>query len=524
MKSKIEQVFSIFIDQDNKKSIFRLFLAGLIVIFLQVLLFLYKVSTELKVPTVQTKAKVELIKFSQASHKERQKIFNEALDSRIYLWPKEGIVISKNEKELSKKVSKVLTKYFAKEYEELPSSEKEFLLNKTLPTIASDLRKKIRDDFFINKKSFHNPKEILLISHHYTGSSRYIWNGYHKNLLYFLHKDNGVYRLFFSSLSDVADKTNFIESTFLWFFLLIGTNFLVGYLNYYINIKKQIRINKKISNLYKETEQKNNELKALSVKLAKFLDPQIYNSIFTGEKELKVQTYRKMLTVFFVDIKDFTQLTENLDPEPLTNLLNEYINEMSKIANKYGGTVDKFMGDGILIFFGDPKTKGQKQDALNCIHMAIEMREKIKVLQQKWYNEGVPGLLKIRMGIHTGFCTVGNFGSENRLDYTIIGGTVNITSRIESLADLDQILISHSTYALIKDDIECEQKDPFDVKGISYPIKTYQVKRKFSQYEKHQIKTSFKKDSPGFSLSLNVNHVNKKEVEEYLKDIIEKLQ
>ena len=151
MKSKLEQVFSIFIDQDNKKSIFRLFLGGLIVIVLQVLLFLYKVSTELKVPTVQTKAKVELIKFSQASYKERKKIFNEALSSRIYLWPKEGIVISKNEKELSKKVNKVLIKYFAKEYEELPSSEKEFLLKNTLPTIASDLREKIRDDFFINQ-------------------------------------------------------------------------------------------------------------------------------------------------------------------------------------------------------------------------------------------------------------------------------------------------------------------------------------------------------------------------------------
>ena len=214
MKSKLEQVLSSFIDQDNKKSIFRLFLVGLIVIFLQVLLFLYKVSTELKVPTVQTKAKVELIKFSQASHKERKKIFNKALGSRIYLWPQEGIVISGNEKELSKKVNKVLIKYFPKEYEGLPSSEKDFLLNKTLPSIASDLRKKIRDDFFINTKRFQDPKEMLLISHHYTGSSRYIWNGYQKNLLYFLNKDNGEYRLFFSSLSDVADKTNFIESTY----------------------------------------------------------------------------------------------------------------------------------------------------------------------------------------------------------------------------------------------------------------------------------------------------------------------
>ena len=219
-----------------------------------------------------------------------------------------------------------------------------------------------------------------------------------------------------------------------------------------------------------------------------------------------------MLTVFFVDIKDFTELTENLEPEPLTKLLNEYINEMSIIANKHGGTVDKFMGDGILIFFGDPKSKGKKQDALNCILMALEMREKISVLQKKWHNQGIPRLLRIRMGIHTGFCTVGNFGSENRLDYTIIGGTVNISSRLEALADLDQILISHATYSLVNEEINCEEKGGIDVRGIAYPVKTYLVKSRFSDKERDRIKNSFSKKTDGFSLSLNINEANKKKL------------
>jgi class 3 adenylate cyclase len=427
-------------------------------------------------------------------------------------------------------MDKTLNELFKKEYNNIPLLEKKFLFNKTMVYIADDLRKKIRDDFFLSnklmeEKKFLSKAEVSLISHHYTGSSRYSWHGYDKTLLYFLDKkNNGEYRLFFSSLSDVADKTNFIESTFLYLFLLISSNFLLSYFNHYINLKKQIKVNEKISSLYKQAEQKNTELKALSGKLAKFLDPQIYKSIFSGEKEIKIETYRKMLTVFFVDIKDFTELTENLEPEPLTKLLNDYFNEMSKIANKYGGTVDKFMGDGILIFFGDPNTKGQKQDALNCILMSLEMRDEISVLQKKWYNQGIPRLLKIRMGIHTGYCTVGNFGSENRLDYTIIGGTVNISSRLESMAELDQILISHTTYALINDEVDCDEKGIIDVRGIAYPIKTYLVKKPFSLNDKNQLKSHFSKNVQGFSLSLNLNDVNKKVVEDYLKEVLKKIK
>jgi adenylate cyclase len=95
-----------------------------------------------------------------------------------------------------------------------------------------------------------------------------------------------------------------------------------------------------------------------SHKLSKYLSPQVYASIFSGEKNVKIEAYRKKLTVFFSDIKGFTELTNRLEPEDLSSLLNSYLNEMSKIAVKYGGTIDKFVGDAILIFFGDPETKG----------------------------------------------------------------------------------------------------------------------------------------------------------------------
>ena len=149
---------------------------------------------------------------------------------------------------------------------------------------------------------------------------------------------------------------------------------------------------------------------------------------------MKIEAYRKKLTVFFSDIQGFTELTDRLEPEVLSYLINNYLNEMSNIALKYGGTIDKFVGDAILIFFGDPETKGEKEDATACVLMALEMRERMEHLRKKWEDNGISSSLRIRIGTNTGFCNVGKFGSEDRLDYAIIGGRVNLASRLEPSA------------------------------------------------------------------------------------------
>ena len=173
----------------------------------------------------------------------------------------------------------------------------------------------------------------------------------------------------------------------------------------------------------------------LASNLTKYLSPQVWHSIFAGRKSATIESQRKKLTVFFSDIKGFTQLSEELEPEALTDILNQYLTEMSKIALKHGGTIDKFVGDSIMIFFGDPKTRGPKKDALAAVSMAIAMRRHMKVLRQQWQTQGIESPLQIRMGINTGYCTVGNFGAENRMDYTLIGKEVNLASRLESLAE-----------------------------------------------------------------------------------------
>jgi class 3 adenylate cyclase len=220
---------------------------------------------------------------------------------------------------------------------------------------------------------------------------------------------------------------------------------------------------------------KSRALEQLSNQLAKYLSPQVYESIFTGKQEVKIASQRKKLTVFFSDISGFTETTDRLASEDLTRLLNHYLTEMSQIAQSYGATIDKYVGDAIVIFFGDPETRGVKEDALACVSMAIAMRKRMRELQSVWRTSGVEKPLQCRIGINTGYCTVGNFGSEYRMDYTIIGGGVNVASRLEAAATPGEILVSYETYAMVREQIHCKEHGHITVKGIAYPVATYQV-------------------------------------------------
>ena len=263
----------------------------------------------------------------------------------------------------------------------------------------------------------------------------------------------------------------------------------------------------------------------LARSLAKYLSPQVWESIFSGKKHVRLETQRKKLTVFFSDIRGFTELSEELEAEALTDLLNTYLNEMSKICMKFGGTIDKFIGDSVMVFFGDPSSQGAKKDAMAAVSMAIAMRKHMKVLRQHWRAQGITKPLEIRMGLNTGYCTVGNFGADTRMDYTIIGRDVNLASRLESAAEAGEILISHETYSLIKDVIMCRDKGQINVKGFTRPVQIYQVvdfRRDLgasSSYMEHEL--------PGFSMYLDTNGIqnfDKDRVIEALEKAAEKLR
>jgi adenylate cyclase len=230
-----------------------------------------------------------------------------------------------------------------------------------------------------------------------------------------------------------------------------------------------------IKRMNSQLEAANNFLASLSVKISRYLSPQVYSSIFSGQKDVAIQTERKKLTIFFSDIKDFTATTERLQPELITELLNEYFTEMSDIALKHGGTIDKFIGDAIRIFFGDPETKGDAEDAKACLRMAIEMQHRLAELNAKWRNAGLEHPFSVRIGINTGYCNVGNFGSSDRMDYTIIGMEANLAARLQSIAEPGQIVVSYETYALVRDIVVAHVLAPITMKGISREVIPYTI-------------------------------------------------
>lgn len=271
-----------------------------------------------------------------------------------------------------------------------------------------------------------------------------------------------------------------------------------------------------------KVRERTHALEGLTAKLAKYLSPQVYSSIFSGQNDVRVETRRKKLTVFFSDIKGFTEMTDNLESEVLSSLLNNYLDEMAQIALRHGGTIDKFIGDAVMVFFGDPETRGEKEDAIACVLMALEMRDRMVALRAKWKNEGIYKPLHIRCGINTGYCTVGNFGCESRMDYTIVGGQVNLASRLESNAEPDQILISHETYALIKDVIACDEKGEITVKGITRPIQTYQVIDLKENIDHSNRVISAQHD--GFAVNIDMHKTSRKQAVAYLQDLIEQVE
>ena len=222
-------------------------------------------------------------------------------------------------------------------------------------------------------------------------------------------------------------------------------------------------------------EEKSRQLESLAKRLAKYLSPQIYQSIFKNEDGGEHKHARKNLTIFLSDIVKFTDLADTLEPERLATVINSYLSEMSLIAVECGGTIDKFIGDAVLIFFGDPETEGETEDALKCAEMAIRMLKRVGELNKHWKKLGVIDGLKVRMGIATGFCTVGNFGSDLRLDYTVLGSPVNMAARLQTMAEHNSILIDEYTKDLINDHVSSKYIDEITPKGFARPVQVYRI-------------------------------------------------
>ena len=203
-----------------------------------------------------------------------------------------------------------------------------------------------------------------------------------------------------------------------------------------------------------------------------YFPPSIVKKIMSNPQMISTGGQKEELTILFSDIVEFTRQTSAMEPSHIQYLLNEYFEAMTEIVFNYHGTVDKFIGDGMMVFFGNPDP--QPDHALRCVKAAIEMQKKVREIKMKWEEHGeMP--IKIRIGIHTGTVVVGNMGSPKRLSYTVLGPAVNLAQRLESKAPVEGILISHSTYNYVKDHVPASPLEPIKVKGFDEFISVYEV-------------------------------------------------
>jgi class 3 adenylate cyclase len=213
-------------------------------------------------------------------------------------------------------------------------------------------------------------------------------------------------------------------------------------------------------------------IERLARRLGRYISPQVYVSLVANEEEA---TTRKCLTICFSDMEGFTTLMDSLPEDTVGLLLNEYLDTMAGIALEFGGTIDKFMGDGMMVFFGDPLTQGRQADALACVRMALAMQDRLLLLRADWQAQGFFSDIHMRIGINTGDCAVGNFGTAQCMDYTAIGSVVNIASRLEGRAAQDGILISAATFDQVQHLIDCQARSAIRLKGIQRAVHAYTV-------------------------------------------------
>jgi class 3 adenylate cyclase len=227
------------------------------------------------------------------------------------------------------------------------------------------------------------------------------------------------------------------------------------------------------SNLEKTIEEQVTQLQRTE-RLRRYVSPQVADAILTGEAPVPFASVRRNLTILYSDIRGFTQMAERMEPEELVDGLNEYFSAMTELVFSNGGTLDKYLGDGVLAFFGDPIPF--EDHAERAVATAFEMLANVEELRATWMRSEEE--LSIGVGISTGYVTVGNIGSSTRTDYTVVGNHVNVAARLATAAEPGQILISERTMAAVQDRVDWVPVEDLVMKGVKRPVKVFAVTEK----------------------------------------------
>jgi adenylate cyclase len=214
---------------------------------------------------------------------------------------------------------------------------------------------------------------------------------------------------------------------------------------------------------------------ARAARLRRYLAPQVVEEILSAEEDPVEARDRRPITVMFADMRGFTGLVERLAPDALADTLNLYFDEVARVAFRHGGTIDKFIGDAVMVFFGAPRATGAVDQAERCVRMALDVQLRVAELAPAFEKlTGSPAA--VRIGIASGVATVGAFGSSHRTDFTVVGAPVNRAARIEPLAPVGGVLIDEDTRALVEGRFVCERLEDVTLKGFTRPQSVFLVR------------------------------------------------
>jgi class 3 adenylate cyclase len=209
--------------------------------------------------------------------------------------------------------------------------------------------------------------------------------------------------------------------------------------------------------------------------LKRFMPHQVAESLLAGQLAPSEGFERRKLTLLFADMVGFTDLSDSLEPEELSEVLNEYLREMTAVAVTHGGTLDNYIGDGLMVIFGAPQRTDEAVQAWSAMQAAFGMKARAEELSAAVRGRGIPADLRVRVGLNTGHCTVGIFGSDVLRAYKAVGFAVNVAARLQSEADPGTVLCGFRTYALVKERVRAKQREPLTLKGASRPVEAWEI-------------------------------------------------
>jgi len=209
--------------------------------------------------------------------------------------------------------------------------------------------------------------------------------------------------------------------------------------------------------------------------LKRFMPHQVAEGLLAGELSAQDGFERRRLTLLFADMVGFTDLSDTLEPEELSEVFNEYLREMTAVAVSHGGTLDNYIGDGLMVIFGAPAHDEESAQAWSALRAAFGMVARADELTAAIRDRGIPADVRVRVGVNTGHCTVGVFGSDLLRAYKALGFAVNMAARLQSEAEPGSVLAGFRTYALVKDRVRAEPRGELTLKGAARPVEAWEI-------------------------------------------------